>query len=56
LSSLGNEKIRWLDLSEEYKRENSELEKKVFISAAQIIYYGPFTEAYRNKISAEWLP
>ena len=50
MSSLGSEKLRWYDLSEHYKEEEGRIDVKIFMSAAQIIYYGAFTQAFRSRI------
>ena len=56
MKSLGSEKIRWLDLSNEYKILHDNLNKTIFMSSAQLIYFGPFTQAYRERILQNWLP
>ena len=35
---------------------NEEINKNIFMSAAQLIYFGPFTQNYREKILKDWLP
>jgi dynein heavy chain len=55
ISSLGGEKVRWFELSEEFKREAEILDVNIFVASAQISYLGPFTQAFRQRILEEWM-
>lgn len=50
MSSLGGQKVRWLQLSEKYKEDEQKLDIKIFMATAQIIYFGAFTQAFRRRI------
>lgn len=54
ITNLKDEKVRWFELSEEYKKQEETLDVSIFIASAQISYLGPFTQAFRQRILEEW--
>merc|ERR1712146_210797 len=52
---MGDEGVRWRDTVEKIGVEIVNLAGDVFLSAAAISYYGPFTGAYRHDIVELWL-
>lgn len=54
IANLGGEKVRWLQLSQQYKAEAETLDIQVFVASAQISYLGPFTQSFRQRILEQW--
>jgi dynein heavy chain len=52
---LADEGVRWRETVGFIRTEIVNLTGDVFLSAAAISYYGPFTGVYRNDIVASWL-
>mmetsp|Transcript_54927 Transcript_54927/g.128448 ORF Transcript_54927/g.128448 Transcript_54927/m.128448 type:complete len:1244 (+) Transcript_54927:3-3734(+) len=52
---LADEGIRWRLTVEKLRKDIVNLTGDVFLSAAAISYYGPFTGVYRQSIVEEWL-
>eukprot|EP00744_Colponema_vietnamica_P002637 GILI01004106.1.p1 GENE.GILI01004106.1~~GILI01004106.1.p1 ORF type:complete len:1989 (+),score=654.53 GILI01004106.1:157-5967(+) len=54
-SGLVDEQIRWKETVEIFKQEIEALVGDVFLSAACISYYGPFTGDYRDMLVSQWV-
>ena len=52
---LGLEGERWQRSVEQMEIDFEKLEGDVFVAAASISYFGPFSGAYREKLVTEWL-
>jgi len=52
---LSDEGVRWRETVSVIRQEIINLTGDVFLSAAAISYYGPFTGVYRNDIVDDWL-
>jgi dynein heavy chain len=51
---LADEGVRWRETVGTIRQDIVDLTGDVFLSAAAISYYGPFTGVYRNEIVASW--
>ncbi|KAF4654403.1 hypothetical protein FOL47_009992, partial [Perkinsus chesapeaki] len=52
---LAGESVRWKETVEKMDAEIEALTGDVFLSAAAISYFGPFTGQYRREVVGEWL-
>ena len=54
-TGLADEQIRWKEKVEELKEDVRKLIGDVFLSAASVVYYGPFTGSFRSEIVEKWI-
>ena len=54
IANLGDEKGRWLELSEELSKVLFNITGDVLVSAGLMSYLGPFTSLYRGEIIESW--
>lgn len=52
---MGGEKGRWKELGNDLKIQYEKLTGDVLCAAGMIAYLGPFTSAFRTKISLDWV-
>ncbi|KAL3142804.1 hypothetical protein ABBQ38_003103 [Trebouxia sp. C0009 RCD-2024] len=55
IGGLGGEKVRWTETAQRLKDAYAHLVGDMIISAAIIAYLGPFTSAYRQRITASFI-
>jgi len=55
IGGLGGEKDRWTAAAEELQKIYNNLLGNVLISAGVIAYLGPFTLAFRDQSTADWV-
>jgi len=52
---LADEKVRWAESIGTLTNAVNKVTGDVFIAAASVSYYGPFTGQYRNALVKQWL-
>ncbi|DBA76763.1 TPA: hypothetical protein ACH3X2_008790 [Trebouxia sp. C0005] len=55
IGGLGGEKVRWTETAQRLKDAYTHLVGDMIISAAIIAYLGPFTSAYRQRVTADFI-
>ena len=55
IGGLGGEKERWTNKAAELQDIYDNLMGDVLISAGVIAYLGPFTSAFRDSMTSEWI-
>ncbi|PBJ72155.1 dynein heavy chain [Trypanosoma cruzi cruzi] len=54
IDGLGGEKVRWMELVEQYKTQEKCIIGDMLIAAASIAYFGPLTGPYRRSLLDTW--